>query len=219
MRGTRAGLLFATALLYFPRAASGDLVALYAQLQGGGAGGSGLTGEALVQDQAFHRKTAGLCYGAQVGVEVLFVDLWVEHNQFVDADGLLGTWTQFMTGLDLEFDFGRKRSQTRLESGAATGGYSAGYGELGMAAGFGVGTLDQVDPPLDNRQIEDKGFLAQLSAGVGYRFNRSLSVGMSAPVQVGYLFKSGVPANLNNSQYVSVEASLVVHLRGELELR
>ena len=38
---------------------------------------------------------------------MLFIDGWIEHNQFLDDRDFLGTWTQVMIGFDVEVDFGR----------------------------------------------------------------------------------------------------------------
>lgn len=205
--------------------ARADVLSLHAEVHGGGAAGKGLDGDVtgnpdigIAEDEAFHAKTRGATYGALVGVEFLFVDAWVEHNQYMDGDGLLGTWSQFMGGLDLELDLGEKVGATK-KKGKLKGGYSQGYFETGLAVGFGVGTLNQVEPPLDNRQIEDKGFIGQASIGAGYRLNRILSLGVSVPVQFGYMFKSGGPANLEDNQYVSVQAAALLNLRMKFKLK
>jgi hypothetical protein len=206
--------LAAAALLSLaaPTAASADLLSMRAQVQSGGS--TGLMARGEQRDHAFHDATAGFTYGALVGVEVLFVDAWVEHNQFIDGDGFLGTWTQFMAGLDLEFGLGDKKG-VELDG---SGGYSSGYGEFGLAIGFGVGTLQQVEPPLDNRQIDDKGFVAQATFGAGYRLSRLLSLGLAVPVQAGYLFKSGAANDVSN-QYSSVHAAALLNLRMKIKLK
>ncbi|WP_428268860.1 hypothetical protein [Haliangium sp.] len=190
-----------------PAPAAADLLTLYAEAHGGGAFGDGLGGEA--QRDAFHAGAQGLTYGGIVGAEVLFVDLWVQHDQYNRDGELAGTWTQFMLGLDTQFDIGKKRK------GRGTDRFSAGYGELGFAVGFGVGTGQQVIPPLDNAQVTDKGFLGQISLGFGYRFNRVLSLGVSLPVQVGYMFKSGDgrAANDTGNQYYGAQGAALINLR------
>ena len=142
--------------------ARADVLTLYATAQGGGAGGAGMSGDA--KDEAFHDGAAGGAYGAMVGVEFLFIDGWVEHLQYTDGE-LLGTWTQFMAGVDLKVNLGQKRGG-RLEDGKRKGDtYQSAFAELGIATGFGVGTGQQVDPPLDNSQVTDKGFLVQDDSG------------------------------------------------------
>jgi hypothetical protein len=191
---------------------------LRAQVQGGGGGGVGLGGDR--KDDAFHKGAAGAIYGGLVGVEILFIDVWVEHSQHLGSDGLIGTWTQFMTGLDLVFDIGAKTEGVTIKDGKDTGGYSKTYGELGMAVGFGVGTGQQIDPPLDNSEITDKGFLAQGMIGFGYRFNKAVSVGLSFPVQAGYLIKSGEGvANDLGTHYQSLQAAALLNLRLNITIK
>lgn len=196
--------------------ASADVLTLHATAQAGGAGGAGLSGDA--KDDAFHDGASGGAYGAMVGVEFLFVDGWVEHLQYVDADGLLGTWTQFMAGVDLKIDIGGARGG-KLVKGKRTGDtYGAGYAELGVGVGFGVGTGQQVMPPLDNAQVTDKGFLVQASFALGYRLNRVVSLNLRLPIQGGYMFKNGV-ANDTGNQYVSAQGAALLGLRFDFQLK
>ena len=201
-----------------PDAARADLLAGYAQIQGGGASGMGLFGDH--KDNSFHQNAEGIAYGAYVGVEVVLVDVWVEHNQYLNG-GLEGTWTQFMTGLDVEFDLGRKEGGTRLDSGEVKGGYSRWFGEFGLGVGFGVGTGQQVEPPLDNSQVSDKGFLFQATFGAGFHLNRHLSLNLTAPLQAGYMFKSvdGMAANDLETNYGSMQAAVLLSMRFKLKIK
>ncbi|GAB4543298.1 MAG: hypothetical protein Tsb0020_55230 [Haliangiales bacterium] len=211
-------LLFAAALastlcIAMPRAASADLLSLYLEGHGGGAFGDGLGGEA--QADAFHAGAQGLAYGGLIGAEVLFVDLWVQHDQYLNAGELAGTWTQFMIGLDTQFDIGRRKR------GKIKHRYTPGYGEVGLALGYGVGTGQQVMPPLDASQVTDRGFLGQLHVGFGYRFSRYLSMGVSLPIQVGYMFKSGdgLAANDTANQYYGAQGAALLNLRLTVPIR
>ncbi|MSP16398.1 MAG: hypothetical protein EXR73_07295 [Myxococcales bacterium] len=196
--GLLLGLLFG-----FPAPAEAKLFELYAQAQGGAAYGGGVAG--VQKDAAFFAAARGGAYGARVGAEFLFVDGWVEHNQHTDG-ALLGTWTQFMLGIDADFPMGNTPvAKAKL------------FGELGVAIGFGLGTGQQVMPPLDASELTDRGFLAQLGLGLDYRLAKLVSIGFSVPVTYGYLFKQGV-ANDEANQYQSVWAAALVHLRLYLEL-
>ncbi|HUH00934.1 MAG TPA: hypothetical protein VML75_03000 [Kofleriaceae bacterium] len=201
--------------------ARADVLSLNATVQGGGAGGSGISGDA--QDAAFHEGTApgghiGPAYGVMLGVEFLFIDGWVEHTQYRDGEGLTGTWTQFMAGVDIKVNVGEERGG-RVEEGKRTGdAYHSAYVEMGLGTGFGVGTGQQVMPPLDNAQVTDKGFLVQASFGLGYRLNRVISLGVRVPVQAGYMFKNGV-ANDEGNQYISAQAAVLLGLRFDLQLK
>ncbi len=86
------------------------------------------------------------------------------------------------------------------------------YGEVGLAVGFGVGTGQQVMPPLDNDQISDKGFLAQVSFGLEHRFSRAVALGVRVPVTFGQLSKNDAPANVESSWYQSVHVMPMLNL-------
>ena len=194
--------------------ARADIVAGVAQIQAGYADGRGVAG--AQQDEAFFEGAAGPSYGARAGIELLFATAWVEHNQFLGDGGVQGTWTQFMAGIGHEFGVGSTMKGMSVdEEGIPTGGYSAYFGEVGLGVGFGVGTGQQVEPPLSNSQITDKGIVGQVTIGGGYRLSEMLSVGVQVPVQGAYLFKSGseVFANDEETHYQSIHAAALVNLR------
>ena len=194
--------------------ARADLVAATAQLHLGYADGRGVGG--AQQDAAFFEGAAGPSYGVRAGVEILFATAWLEHTQMFGDGGVHGTWTQVMAGLGHEFGVGASRKAAVIdEAGIPTGGFTSYFAELGLAAGFGVGTGQQVEPPLSNSQITDKGFVVQLTVGGGYRLTEFLSLGVQIPVQGAYLLKSGDGffANDESSHYQSVHAAALVNLR------
>lgn len=198
-----------------------DTLSATAQVQTGYADGRGVGG--AQQDDAFFEGAAGLGYGARAGVELLFARSWIEHNQLVGSGGLQGTWTQIMAGIGVDFGVGTTRKGKDLDKEGEpvpTSGYSAYYGEAELAFGYGVGTGQQVEPPLSNRQITDKGPVAQLTLGGGYRITEALSLGVQVPVQGAYLFKSGdgLFANEEETHYQSIHAAALVNLRMRLGL-
>ncbi|HUQ06649.1 MAG TPA: hypothetical protein VM261_29300 [Kofleriaceae bacterium] len=196
--------------------ASADVFSVRAEAHGGGAGGLGVGGDA--KDQAFQNIARGGAYGALVGAEVLFVDAWVQHHQYNDGE-LLGTWTQFMAGLDLDIGIGGGEPIRGAKDGAKT--KAKGYIELGLGVGFGVGTDRQVDPPLDNSEVSDKGFLLEGRVGAGANLGSALSIGVSLPVTAGYYFVSGEDAAANDidTQYQAIEAALLVNLRLKIKVK
>lgn len=209
----RISSVVALALCAAPAVARADIISVMAQVHGGGSAGRGLGGDR--KDEAFHDGATGGTYGAKVGVEILFIDVWVGHDQYRDSDRLLGTWTTFMSGFDVELDLGSRKGGTRNDRGEVDGGHSAGYAEFGMGAGFGLGTGQQVDPPLDNGQITDKGFVSEIFVGAGWRLTPSLSFGLQVPVQGAYLIKSGRGAAVNDTgtHYTEVSAAALLALR------
>jgi hypothetical protein len=201
-----AGLFAAFALCATPGLARAGVFDVYAQAEGGGATGMGLAG--VQMDNDFFQGAAGGLYGAKVGAEVLFTDVWVEHWQLTDFKGLTGTWTQFMIGADVDFPLGDTPQGQKPKT----------FAELGFAAGYGLGTGQQVQPPLDNAQVTDKGFIGQLSLGVDYRFSKVTSIGLAVPITYGYLFKNGEGAAANNSdnQYHQLAVAPMVYFRFSL---
>lgn len=181
----------AAALCASPAAAGADLLSLYGQVHAGGSSGKGLGGD--LEDQAFHDQSSGPTYGIKVGAEVALVDVWLQHDQYTND----GTWTQLMSGLDMELDI------------------SSAYLEIGTGVGLAVGTGQQVEPPLDNGEITDKGIIVEGRAGLGYRFAPFLSVGATVPVQVGYLIKSGPGSDVSGVSrgYSEMSFALLGYLR------
>lgn len=212
--------LVALTVAAFASPAHADILSLNAQLQGGAAGGLGVAGLERMDGtevDVFHDGARGGGYGVVVGGEFMLVDGWIEHNQFRRRKGLVGTWTQFMVGLDANFGLG-ERPTIKGDDGEMKKGEAKGYAELGLAVGFGVGTGQQIDPPLDNSEVTDKGFLGQVSIGVGYRMSRVFSLGLRFPIQYGYMFKNGL-ANNEDNQYQSVQAAALVNLRIDFRLK
>ena len=201
--GSFLAALVAVSLVSAPGQAHAGVLDVYGQIEGGGATGIGVGG--VQQDNDFFSGAGGGMYGAKVGVEFLFTDAWVEHWQLTDLEGLTGTWTQFMLGADVDFPLGDTPQGEKPKT----------FAELGMAVGYGLGTGQQVDPPLDNAQVTDKGFIAQLSLGVDYRFSKVTSIGLVVPITYGYLFKNGDGAAANNAdnQYHQLAAAPMVYFR------
>ncbi len=211
MRRILPAIVLATALPL--GAAHADLLSFRAEVHGGGGGGVGVAGDQ--KDNAFQTGARGAEYGALVGIEVLFIDVWVQHHQYTDGS-LIGTWTQFMTGMDVDVDLGVPPSQPGKEPGRPKG-----YFEAGLGLGFGVGTGQQVELPLDNGELTDKGFLAEAKIGAGINLGPILSLGVLVPISGGYFFKSGagVVANDTGTHYQAVEAAVLVNLRLKLKLK
>ncbi len=190
------------ALLVAASPARAGILELYGQVQGGGMYGQGIAG--AQKDQDFFNAAKGADYGVKVGAEVLFVDVWVEHNQFTRFSRIDGTWTQFMLGFDWDFPLG---------DAPEPGKQPKTFGQVGIGAGYGVGTGQQVEPPLDNAQVSDKGFIGQLELSAEYRFNDIMAIGLAVPIQYGYLFKNLVDANNEENQYQSIHAAGLLYLR------
>ena len=201
--------------------ASAGVLDLRVQLQAGAATGQGIGG--AQKDNAFHAGAKGGTYGFAVGAEFLLVDGWVEHYQYQGDSGLQGTWTQFMAGIDFNVDLDAKTKGGTVDKDGKSNndGYSAMFAELGLAVGFGVGTGQQIELPLDNSEVSDKGFLIQGHLAVGYRLTKNVSFGVTVPLQGGYMFKSGpgVVANDEGTHYQSLQGAALLNLRLDVPVK
>jgi hypothetical protein len=215
----RLGILaVAASSLVAGGSASADILTLRAEAKAGVAGGTGMFGER--NEDSFHERQGNLGYGVAVGAEVFLIDGWVSHEQFSDG-GDISTWTQFMLGFDVEIDVGENKGTHFNDAGKEVGGYSSVIAELGMGAGFGVGTGQQVDPPLDNGQVTDKGFLLEGHAFVAYRLTKIFYLGVMMPAQFGYFTKSGAgtAANEVDNHYTAVSGSAMLTFRSSWNLK
>jgi len=202
--------LLAALIVLAPAAARADVVSLRAEIHGGAAGGTGLGGDA--KDEAFFKNAPHGTYGALVGVEFFFVDVWIQHHQYVNGSRLT-TWTQFATGLDIQIPFGDE-GQPNVQ-GKRPG--ARNYVELGVFGAFGVGTGQQVDPPLDKTEITDKGVMLEGDLSIGHRLGKVLDVGLRVPVSVGYFLKNGFANDLSN-HYTSVQAEALLYMRLHIDI-
>lgn len=204
----RLVVLAAVAVIVVPAAASADVVRLYGEVHGGGMFGKGIAGDAQAQDNSFFHQSRGGAYGALVGGQFLIFDGHLKHHQY-PHDGELSTWTQFNAGLNFNFDTGSPTDK-KVRKG--------GYVEFGLWAGFGLATGAQVDPPLDNSEVSDKGFMIETRFGFGKHLSKVFDVGLQVPVSWGYMFRNGEGAAANDvsSQYQSVQVELLLVLRANL---
>ncbi len=198
----RLASLVVLAAIAVPGAASADVFKLYGEVGGGGMYGKGLAGDH--KDDAFSANGRGGSYGVLVGGRFLIADVHILHRQFLNG-GETETWTLFNAGLNAGFDTG---SDDQKKAG------KGGYVEMGAFIGFGLGTGAQVDPPLDNSEVTDKGFVLTGRLGFGKHLSKFFDIGISVPVSYAYMFKSGNGATANNTenqyQQLMLEALLVL---------
>jgi len=209
----RRGLL-ATAILatVAPSAADAGVFKLWAEGNGGAVFGKRLAGEAGNTNAAFFEEAPHGAYGAAIGAQFLFFDAVIQHHQFTDGSRL-ATWTQFGVGLRFELDVG---NPTKAEKKAGKGAYL----ELATNLFFGLGTGQQVMPPLSNDEVTDKGFLLEGRLGFGKHLNKVFDIGVVFPVSYGYLFKNGGGASANDTttHYQSVQGEALLVLRANVRL-
>ena len=190
--------------------ASADVLKLFVEADGGGLVGRGISGEQVIKDSAFFAKAPHLAYGALLGAEFLFFDGWIQHHQFTDGSRI-ATWTQFGVGIHGTVELGDAKQQKAREGG---------FFEIGGGGWFGVGTGQQIMPPLDNEQITDKAFLVEGRLGLGKHVSSSWDYGIAVPISWGYFFKNGNGAVANDvsTHYRGIQAEALLFLRLNIRL-
>jgi hypothetical protein len=188
--------------------ASADVLKLFVEADGGGVYGKGTSGD--LKDSAFFANAPHLDYGVLVGAEVLFLDAWIQHHQLTDGSRI-STWTQFGVGVHGLLDLGDVKQQKAHEGT---------FVELGAGGWFGLGTGQQVMPPLDNAQITDKALLVEGRVGFGTHLSNVFDLGLAVPVSWGYFFKNGNGAVANDvsTHYQGIQGEALVFLRANIRL-
>jgi hypothetical protein len=190
--------------------ASADVLKLYGDVHGGGMLGKGIGGDAMAQESSFFAQSKGGTYGFGVGGRFLFIDAHISHHQF-PHDGTISTWTQFNAGLDFEVDTGGPQAKKD---------HNGAYIEIGAWLGFGVATGAQVDPPLDNSEVSDKGFMLEGRIGFGKHLSKNFDIGLQVPASWGYIFRNGNGAAANDvsSQYQSIQLEALLVFRANVKV-
>jgi hypothetical protein len=190
--------------------AKADILKLFIEADGGGVVGQGETGNQVIKDSAFFAKVPRIAYGGLVGAELMFLDVLVQHHQFTDGSRI-ATWTQFGLAAHVQFDLGSPEQQKNHEGG---------FFEVSGGGWVGLGTGQQVSPPLDNAQISDKAFLIEGRAGAGRHLSSVFDLGIEVPVSWGYFFKNGNGAAINDASthYQGIQAEGLVFLRANIRL-
>jgi hypothetical protein len=98
--------------------------------------------------------------------------------------------------------------------------HEGGFFEFGVGTWFGLGTGQQVAPPLDNAQISDKAFLVEARVGIGKHLSNAFDFGLSVPVSWGYFFKNGngAAANDTSTHYQGIQGEALLYLRLNIKL-
>ena len=192
--------------------AQADILLIYANAYAGGQAGKGLSGDQKAND--FFQNAPNGAYGASVTGRFLFFAAEISHHQYSffggEEENSLRTWTQFSAGLDFDVHLG-----TEQEKKAHKGKYI----NMAALAGFGLGTGQQVEPPLDNSEITDKSFQLGGRVGIGSHLSSLFDFGVQVPVSWGYFIKSGTGvANDTANHYQGIHAMALLYLRLNIKL-
>jgi hypothetical protein len=198
------------AVLVSAAPASADVLKLLLEADGGGVYGKGTSGNQVIKVSAFFARAPHGVYGALIGAEFLFLDAWIQHHQLTNGSRI-STWTQFGVGVHGLVDLGDTKQQKAHEGG---------FFEFGVGAWFGLGTGEQVMPPLDNAQITDKAFLLEARVGGGKHLSNVFDFGLSVPVSWGYFLKNGNGAVANDisTHYQAIQGEALLFLRANIKL-
>ena len=183
--------------------AAADVLRLSGEVHGGGMGGKGVAGDQ--KDEAFFPNAPHGMYGLEVSARFLIIDAHIRHHQY-RGGGSLATWTHFSIGTGSSIDLGDAKQQKE---------HTSAFVEFGSTIGGGLGTGRQVEPPLSNDEITDKGFLIEGRFSIGKHLNKNFDFGVAVLGSYGYFFKNGAdtPANDVNNQYRSIQFEGMAYLR------
>jgi hypothetical protein len=199
-------LLVALGLLLTAAPAVAGPFELHADLRVGAATGKGIGGDQ--KDRDFFAQSDGGVYGVLVGARLLFIEVSIEHDQFTDFKDLKGTWSELKVGTG---------GSIALDA-PLRGQDSALFLSFGFGVGFGVGTGRQVDPPLDNAQISDKGLMLNVRVGLEYRLGGFFALGVEVPAGWGYMWKNDVPVNDTSNHYQTFHVMGLAFVRARVGL-
>lgn len=201
--------------VFAPARADADVFKLFGELHAGAMGGRGLAG--AQQEHAFFANAPHGAYGALIGGRFLIAQATISHHQYALGGDGLSTWTQFGAGIAFQVDLG---GPPPVPKGQPKPPKKGGYVAFAATLGFGLGTGRQVEPPLSNDEITDKGFVLEGRLELGKHLNNVFDVGVAVPVSWGYFFKNGVMDSANNedTHYRGVQAHGLVYLRANVKL-
>jgi hypothetical protein len=189
----------------FVAPASADVLKVFGEVHGGGMGGKGTSGDS--KDEAFFPNAPHGLYGIKVGARFLILEGQIQHHQY-RGGGSLATWTQFSVGLGFGIELGDEK-QKKAHNGM--------FAEVNAMLGGGLGTGRQVDPPLSNDEITDKGAVLEGRFSIGKHLGKFFDFGIAFTGSYGYFLKNGVANDVSN-HYRSFQIEGLGYLRLNIKL-
>jgi hypothetical protein len=188
-RNVYAILTVAFGLLLSPVGeARAKVLELWVQGQGGGIYGlygaedyDPVADDHPVSDDFFKSHRGG-SFGAQVGIELFFVDAIIDFQQFYDENGLSATLTCFMLGFDWDFALSQSWEVTP-------------YGMGGFAfATFNNDWLKE-DYQINRADLEARGAVVRLGARLEYKLHEMFRLGVDGGIGYHYILQEDKLAN------------------------
>lgn len=193
------------ALLLWGSPAQANLLELYLDGYGGGLYGTPtIAGYTTPGGEDFYVNQTGGLVGARAGIELLYTDLYLQFDQFLNRQGAAGSSLQLMLGWDGSL-LGKPDHGWALLLG--------GYG--GMIFGFPY--TPRV--PIDKDQIATLGVAVEGQVGTEYRFNRFLRFQAVGTVGYHYLFGGAKEVTIDNAGNVAATTTHGFHLQAKVGLR
>jgi hypothetical protein len=197
------GLLAIAATLWITeRPAEARLLDLRAGADAGGIVGWGATSNT----PDFFEHTSGGALGFNLGLRLLVFDASIGFTQVLNGSGTVGTLTQFLLGLAFDVPVGQQKLPNGKSRAVVT---------PALVGGLGFGTSGPVDPPLNNEQVSDKGFVSHLKFGYEYFLNPFIGVGATGFVGWHYFFGGQVVTNSqshSSGYHAAALAQVTFHL-------
>jgi hypothetical protein len=202
---TRIGAAALGGVLLGADVAEARFIDLHAGLRAGGLTGQGSTSNPSRRD--FFELVRGPAAGVEVGAKILVLDLSLSFMQVLGGKGEIGEPGRRLGGSAGQI--GAPGEQLAIDSGLGTGtltqlllGFEMEFNlprqlllRPRLSAGFGLGTLRPVDPPLSNDDVTHKGVVAQAQVALERYLNPFLSVGVEAVAGFHYFLGGTLVVN------------------------
>ena len=195
----------AAAILGSAGRAEARWIDLHAGLRAGGFTGQGSSSSASHRD--FFELVRGPAAGLEVGAKILVLDVSLSFMQVLGGKGEIGEPGRRLGGSAGQI--GDPGEQLAVDSSLGTGtltqlllGFEMEFNlprqlllRPRIAAGFGLGTLRPVNPPLSNDDVTHKGVVAQAQVALERYLNPFLAVGIEAVAGFHYFLGGTLVVN------------------------
>jgi hypothetical protein len=130
----------------------------------------------------FFKVHSGGTVGAQVGVELFFIDAIIDFQQFYNDEGLSATLTLFMLGFDWDFPLSENWEISP-------------YGMGGFAFATYNNDWLKDDQKISRADLEGRGAVARLGARLEYKLHEMFRIGVDGGAGYHYMLQTDKAAN------------------------